>query len=84
MVSVATVDRVGPARTKASDFECHGSVGVVPSRRSAGVVGSHLSQEGSLIPRTGSVRAPIGEPTGERAHARAAAASFVRSKPKTS
>ena len=36
--SVATVDRVGPARTKASDFECHGSVGVVPSRRPAGVV----------------------------------------------
>ena len=29
----------GPARTKASDFECHGSVGVVPSRRPTGVVG---------------------------------------------
>ena len=74
--SVATVDRVGPARTKASDFECHGSVGVVPSRQPAGVVGRHLSQEGSLIPRTGFARAPIGEPTGERAHARSGSRLF--------
>ena len=78
MVSVATVDRVGPARTKASDFECHGSVGVVPSRRSAGVVDSHLSQEGSLIPRTGSVRAPDRR-TDRRAGARSSGSRLFRS-----